>query len=140
MGQSQPLRIENPRLGSFGTSKTINGRLWFVNNRPLEERILGYLAKYREKHEVTLYAFVLQGNHSHVTAQFPKCNRAAFYRDLNARTAEAVRKEVPEFLGGPLFKRRYCEQALPTELDLEHYFFYCALQPVKSALCPRISA
>ena len=132
--QSQPLRIENPRVGSFGTARTINSVLWFVNNRPLEERILGYLARYQEKHQVPLYAFVFQGNHYHVNALFPNSNRAAFYRDFNARSAEAVRALVPEFPGGPLFERRYSEQALPRQEDIEESFFYCALQPVHAGL------
>lgn len=139
MSQSQPLRIEDPELGSFGTARTINSRLWFVNNPGLEERILGFLAKYREKHQITLYSFVMQGNHFHCTAKFPNCNRAAFYRDLNARTAEAVRYFVPSFPGGPLFERRYSEQALPGPEDIEEQFFYSALQPVYSGLVQKAS-
>ena len=140
MKQSQPLRVETPLYASFGTARTINSALWFVNNIALEERILGYLAKYADKYSVTLYAFVFSGSHFHPLLHFPHGQRAFFYRDLNARCAEAVRCLVPNFPGGPLFERRYSEQAVPRNTnDLEEYFFYCALQPVTSGLVERIS-
>lgn len=138
MSQSQPLRIENSDLWSFGTAKTQNAKLWFVNNNDLEEQALAYLAKYQEKYKVELYAKVFQGNHFHLISRFPNCNRAQFYRDYNARLAEGVRRYVDTFEGGSLFQRRYSEQALPAAEDLEDYFFYCALQPVLAGLCERI--
>lgn len=134
MSQSQPLRIESSKFYSFATSRAINSRLWFVNNSRLERSILGNLAKYSGKHEVELYGFNIQGNHYHVLSRFPQANRAAFYRDFNARTAECVRRFVPSFEGGPLFERRYSEQALPTDSDLEDRFFYTALQVVYAGL------
>ena len=94
MPQSQPLRIENPHFGSFGTCRTIQSRLWFINNPRLEDRCLGYLAKYRQKYGAKLYGFVFSGSHFHALMQFPDSNRASFYRDLNARAAEAVRRHV----------------------------------------------
>ncbi len=139
MSQSQPLRIEHPDFGSFATVRTVNSQLLFVNNPDLEDRVLGRLAQYQEKYEVELYAFVIMGNHYHPLTKFPKCNRAHFFRDLNARTAEAVRKLVPEFKGGPLVERRYSEQALPLDEDIENQFFYSALQPVSSGLAEKIS-
>lgn len=134
MKQSQPLRIENPEMTSLITSRTTNSALWFVNNARLEEQILANLARYQDKYEVELYSFVLQGNHYHATARFPGCNRASFCRDFNARLAESVRSLVTAFRGGPLFGRRYSEQALPGPEDIEERFFYCALQPVLAGL------
>ena len=110
-----------------------------MNNDKLYQRILGYLAKYQEKYNVIIYAFVFMGNHFHLTAQFPDKNRAKFYRDFNARCAEAVRALVPEFPGGKLFYRRYAEQALILNEDIENQFFYCALQHVSAGLVERIS-
>lgn len=139
MSQSQPLRIEHPEFGSFTTSRTINSALWFINNWPLEERILGYLAKYQEKYQVPLYAFVFHGSHFHTVTKFPQCNRARFFRDLNARAAEAVRALAFNFPGGPVFERRYSEQALPSNEDIETQFFYCALQPIEAGLVENLS-
>ena len=133
--QSQPLRIECADYWSLVTSRTVNSRLWFVGNPKLEKHCLSYLARYREKHEAELYAFCLMGNHHHEVALFPNLNRSQFYRDLNARIAEGVRFFVDEFEGGAVFERRYSEQALPLREDVEDYFFYCALQAVKSGLC-----
>ncbi len=136
---SQPLRYEDSETICLCTTKTINSLLWFVNNKKLENRILGYLAKYQNKYGVILYAFNIQGNHIHLVAQFPNNNRAAFFKDFNARVAEAVRYCVPEFEGGPLWGRRYTSQALPLPIDVEDYFFYCALQPVSAGLTQKIS-
>jgi hypothetical protein len=132
--QSQPLRIEHPQRASFITSRCVNSRLWFVNNPTLEQHMLGYLAKYREKYNSKLYAFVFQGNHYHNVSRFPGCNRAAFQRDFNARFAEAVRRHVANFPGGPLFHRRYSAEALPNPEDIEEQFFYAALQPIRAGL------
>jgi REP element-mobilizing transposase RayT len=136
---SQPLRWECPDLIQLITCRTINSALWFLNNKPLEDRILAYLAKYVEKHQVELYGFVFLGNHYHMLARFPKGNRAVFFKNFNARVAESVRFNVPEFRGGPLFDRRYTPQPLPTDYDVLHYFKYCALQPVSAGLTERIS-
>lgn len=139
MSQSQPLRIESPQYSSFCTSRTVNSALWFVNNPELEERILGYLAKYQEKYQVKLNAFTIQGSHYHSMNYFSHCNRAAFYRDFNARIAEAVKALVKNFPGGHLFERRYSEQAVPNPEDIEDRFFYCALQAVSAGLCEYIT-
>ena len=139
MSQSQPLRIESPDYACFTTSRCINSALWFVNNNALQQRILGCTAKYQEKYGVRLYALSFEGSHIHHTAHFNEGTRAPFYRDLNARTAEAVRYLCPQFLGGPLFERRYAEQAVPTNEDILDQFFYTVLQPVQDGLCERIS-
>ena len=136
---SQPLRREDDKEVSLMTSKTLHSRIWLANNEQLEEQILGYLAKYVEKHEVKLYASVFQGNHLHIEASFPLKNRARFAQDFNARTSESVKIMVHEFPGGPLYARRYCSQAVLRNADIEDKFFYCALQAVNSGLCENIS-
>lgn len=136
--QSNPLRIESSELFSFITSRTINSCLWFLRNTSLETHVLSYLAKYQEEHTVDSYAYVMMGNHAHGMFRFPEMNRSYFCRDLNARFAEGVRRHVASFPGGPVFARRYAEQALARDEDVEEYFFYCALQPVLSGLCERI--
>ena len=133
--QSQPLRIESGDFASFITSRTVNSRLWFVNNQRIERLCLTNLARYGEKYGAELYAFVLMGNHHHQVARFPNRNRSSFYRDFNARLAEGVRNFVEEFEGGPLFERRFSEQALPLADDIEEQFFYSALQGVAEGLC-----
>lgn len=134
MSPISPIRVEDPTLKWLNTSRTVNSALWFVNNKPLEEHNLGYLGKYAESHEIELYAFAWQGNHHHCVARFPNCNRAAFYRDFNARCAESLRYHVPEYQGGPVFAREYSTEALPSDADVEKYFFYCALNAVSSGL------
>jgi len=136
---SQPLRIEDIDVASFGTSRAIRSRLWFINNKALEQHILGYLAKYKEKYRVKAFAFAFFGSHYHLLSQFTQRNRASFYRDFNARIAEAVRRFVPNYIGGPLFERRYSEQAIPCAEDVVNKFFYCALQAVNSGLVKNIS-
>ena len=136
---SQPIRVEQPEMACLCTARFINSAIWIVNNAKLEERILGYLAKYVEKHGVILHAFVLMGNHYHMVARFPLANRSAFFKDFNARLAESVRELVPEFIGGPLLERRFTPQVLPLDSDVENYLLYCALQPVHHGLTERFS-
>ena len=136
---SQPLRVECREFAQLCTSRTIASQLWFIYNKALEQRILAYLAKYQEKYSVIIYAFCILGNHYHLLAKFPFGGRSLFFRDLNARIAEAVRDFVAEHPGGPLFERRFTPQVLPLEQDIEKYFQYCALQAVSSGLTQTIS-
>lgn len=136
---SQPIRVECTDKLQLITCRTINSALWFVNNKLLENMMLAYLAKYAQKYGVLLYAFVLVGNHYHMIARFPHGKRSAFFRDFNARVAQLVKYCVPNYLGGPLFERRFTPQVLALEEDAENYFFYCALQAVSSGLCEKVS-
>lgn len=136
---SQPIRVECTDKVQLITCRTINSALWFVNNKKLENMLLAYLAKYAEKYGVLLYAFSVVGNHYHMVAKFPLGHRSEFFRDFNARVAQAVRYCVPNYLGGPLFERRFTPQILILDEDVENYFFYCALQAVSSGLCKNTS-
>jgi hypothetical protein len=136
---SQPIRVECTEHVQLITCRTINSALWFVNNPALEKRIYAYLAKYARKYNAVVYGFVLLGNHYHILISFPFGGRSWFFRDFNARVAEAVKHYVAEFAGGPLFERRFSPQVLPLKEDVFKYFFYCALQCVSSGLCPKIS-
>ena len=118
MSKRTPIRVEDPTLNWLNTSRKVNSRLWFANNRELEDHNLGYLGKYAEKHELVLYAFAWQGNHHHSVARFPESNRAAFFQDFNARCAEGLRYYVPEYEGGLVFAREYSAEALPDDASV----------------------
>jgi REP element-mobilizing transposase RayT len=132
------LRVEDPDGIYFLTIRTANSRLWFVNNKKFEERILTFLARYQEMHEVTLYGFIIMGNHYHLIARFPKANRASFMKDFNARFSLALQLSSDRFEGGRLWARRYKPLCLPNDKDVENWFFYCVLNPVYSGLVERI--
>ncbi len=136
---SQHLRVEDSEIIWHCTSRCIRSELWFVNNPELEERIRAFLAKYVEKYKAELFAYYLLGNHYHLEIRFPLSNKSAFFKDFNARIAEAVRRLVPGFEGGPLFERRYTPQILADEETVENKFFYTWLQPVTTELCARVS-
>lgn len=130
----QELRVETGKVLQFVTSKTLKALLWFVNNHELHEAILGALSKYAQVYGVTLYAFVLQGNHYHLIGSFPNSNRSSFMRDFNSRITFLTKKYVRLFKGGRLWTWRYSEQDLPRNEDAQKYFCYCALQPVSAGL------
>ncbi len=132
-------RIETSKYGSFLTSRSRNSELWFVNNKPLEDAILGYTAKYTKRYDVKLYALAIEGNHTQAPAHFPKCNRAKFMRDLNSSIARAVPRHTTEYPGGKFWGRRYSSEVLPGDTDVEDRFFYTVLQPVNDGLVERIS-
>ena len=132
-------RIETTEHADFITSRTRDSRLWFVNNEALEQRILGLTAKYTTRRTFTLYGFAIEGNHLHFVAQNNKENRGDFLRDLKSTIARAVPKLTPSYLGGDVWARRYSNEFLADHSDVEDYFFYTVLQPVKDGLVEKIS-
>ena len=131
-------RIEAPDLANLITTRTRNSELWFVNNTALEETILGYTAKYAERYGVKLYALAIEGNHIQGPALFPEGNRSSFMRDLNSSVARAVPRKT-NHPGGRFWGRRYSNEFLPRDEDVEKYFFYTVLQAVQDGLVERIS-
>ena len=123
-------RIECKDVASFQTTRSINSRLWLVNNDDLEEAILGYAARYATRYEVKIYALTIEGNHIQKVAIFPKANRAHFMRDFNSAVARAVARFQDNYPGGPLWARRYSAEYLVASPDIEDRFFYTVLQPV----------
>ena len=132
-------RIESKERGSFVTTRSRASRLWFVNNKELEQAILGYAAKYSEKYGVKLYALAIEGNHIQAPALFPNQNRSSFMRDFNSTVAKAVIRHTPEYEGGKFWARRYSQEFLPAPSDIEEYFFYTVLQPVQDGLVEKLS-
>ena len=132
-------RIESKELSSFLTTRSRNSELWFINNRELEDAILGYTAKFAERYGVKLYALAIEGNHNQAPALFPRGNRADFMRDWNSAIARAVPRYTPQYTGGRLWARRYSSEFLPGNADVEEYFFYTVLQPVQDGLVEKIS-
>ena len=132
-------RIESSEYADFLTTRTRNSELWFVNNRPLEEAILGYAAKCQARYNVTLYALAIEGNHLQGPVQFHHENRKDFMRDLKSSIAKAVPRFCSSFQGGTLWGRRYSSEFLPDKDDVENWFFYTVLQPVQDGLVEKIS-
>lgn len=118
----------------FCTIRIAGSRLWFVNNKPLQRKIVSYLARYVEMYGVEVYAFVIEGNHYHLLARFPNLNRAAFMRSFNSMVARLVESMVPGYRHGRLWARRYSAEAVPTDVDVLDRFFYCALNSVNAGL------
>jgi len=132
-------RIEDPEKASFLTTRSRNSELWFINNVKLEHAILGFLAKYADRYGAKLYAFAIEGNHDQGVKKFPNMNRADFMRDLNSSIARAVPRYVEEYPGGRFWGRRYSQEFVPGNEDIEARFFYTVLQPVQDGLVPKIS-
>jgi len=132
-------RIECKDIASFQTSRSRCSELWFVNNQELEEKILGYAAKYSNCYGVKLYAFAIEGNHIQFPALFPNANRAHFMRDLNSVVARIVPRHQKAHPGGKFWARRYSAEYLPDPQDVEKSFFYTVLQPVQDGLVDDIA-
>lgn len=134
-----PLKFEDSDTTFLITTRTMNSRMWFLNNTRLQQKILAYLARCQETYGAILYAFVLMANHYHLIARFPRCNKAAFMRDFNSLVAKLVASEVANFPGGRLWARRYSDQVLPRDFDITHWFLYVVLNPLTSKVCTRMS-
>lgn len=132
-------RIESSEFASFLTTRSRNSELWFINNLKLEHAILGYLALNIKRHAVKLYGIALEGSHIQGPAHFPHENRGAFMRDFNSAVARAVIRHAPTYPGGTFWQKRYSAEFLPSNEDIEEYFFYTALQPIKDGLVEKLS-
>jgi REP element-mobilizing transposase RayT len=131
-------RIEHPKLATLCTIRSRNAQLWFVNNHALEQSILGYLARYVTRYQTTIYAFGIEGNHVHTLAHYALGTQSRFHRDLNSSIARAIPRFVKEYDGGRFWARRYSSEFVPDYSDIEEYFFYIVLQPVKDGLVDSI--
>ena len=133
------LSYEDSKKIFFLTSRTMNSKLWFIKNRKLEERLLAFLARYKERYQIDLFAFQMMGNHYHLLARFPKMNKAKFTRDFNAIFAKLTATHVKEFGGGKLWARPVRSQSVGNESDVMDRFFYAALNPIGAGLCKKLS-
>ena len=132
-------RIESREHFSFITSRCRNSELWFANNKKLETKILTATAKYSNRYNISLYAFCIEGNHIHQLIHTPDCNRSKYLRDQNSTIARAVPYYVPNYNGGKLWGRRFSSDLVyDNGQDLENWFFYTVLQPVKDGLVDNI--
>lgn len=136
---AEQLKYSDPNEICFITTRTAQSRLWFANNPRFCEEILGYLAKYQELFKVEIFHFIIMGNHYHLIARFPKGNRHLFMKLFNRIFSNAAKRHVKSFEGGSIWARRYRPQALVTNEDTKHWFFYSALNPVLSGLVKKIS-
>lgn len=138
---SQPLRIDYPKgMSSFVTRRFRNSQLAYANNTNLEARVLGSLGKYKEKYGAKIYAFTAFGSHDHPMMNFQPKTKSHFFRDFGARTAEAVKKYVPNFGTGSVFERRPSEQAITDDKDSQlERLMYAIMQPILAGLCKNLS-
>lgn len=132
------LSYEQPDLCFFATIRTVDSRLWFVNQPGLQLHILAVLALLQERYGVIIFAFIIMGNHYHLIALFPNGNKAAFFRDFNGMISKLTKSKVKLF-EGRLWARRVRVQALPEAGDILEKFFYSALNPVAAGLVQKIS-
>ena len=131
-------RIEADNLVNFTTIRTQQSRLWFSNNAKLEESLLGNLAKCIDRYKAKIYAFSLEGNHKHELMSFIDGSRAAFFRDFNADVARGIHRHCKGFPEGTCWARRYSNEFVPRDEDIENQFWYLALQQVKDGLVASI--
>ncbi|MBP9838709.1 MAG: transposase [Proteobacteria bacterium] len=128
------LSIESEEYLWFITTRTLNQKLWFINNSKLEYCILAFLAKYSTLYKVELYAFCLMGNHYHLLARFPNKNRASFLRAFNSIIAKLVATHQKSYPGGKLWGRRAKVQAVPLTQCAVNTLLYSALNPTSTRL------
>ena len=141
MKMSQPLRIDYPEgHSSFVTRRFRNSQLLYVNNSNIEHRVLGSLGKYLAKYDAKIFAFTIFGSHDHPMLQFKPKTKSAFFRDLGARTAEAIKKHIPEFGTGSVFEKRPSEQAVTDDKESHlDRLMYTILQPIQAGFCKNLS-
>lgn len=131
-------RIEADNLVNFSTIRTEQSRMWLANNTTLEDAILGALAKCLTRYKAKIYALSLEGNHKHELMQFSEGQRADFFRDFNSDVARAIHRHCKGFPEGSCWARRYSNEFVPRNEDIENQFWYLVLQQVKDGLVASI--
>jgi hypothetical protein len=115
-------------------------QLCYANNRNLEKRVLGALGKYLKKYQANIYAYTMFGSHDHPMIEFAPRTKSAFLRDFGARTAEAVKKFVPDFGTGSVMESRAREQAVTNDSESHlDRLMYTVMQPILAGLCKNLS-
>ncbi|HMO16941.1 MAG TPA: hypothetical protein PJ989_02495 [Oligoflexia bacterium] len=127
-------------MSSFITRRFRNSQLCYANNKKLQKRVLGSLGKYLHKYGAEIYAYTMFGSHDHPMIEFAPKTKSSFFKDFGARTAEAVKKNVPSFGTGPVMESRPREQAI-TEDSESHLdrLMYTVMQPILAGLCKNLS-
>ena len=131
-------RIEHPSFAQLCTTRTRNSELWFVNNKALHKDILGYFAKNIQVCKAKTYGIAIEGSHIHHLTEFPEMNNSAFHRVFNRCVNLAVKRHT-DFTGGSLWGRRFSNEFVPEDADIEERFFYVVLQPVQDGLVTDIT-
>jgi REP element-mobilizing transposase RayT len=133
-------RIESKDYASFTTTRTKHSELWFVNNKPFEEKILAFTAKYAEMYNVLIYAIAIEGSHVHQLASYPDENCSDFQRALNSIIAKIAPHYCVNYHNYKFWERRYSKELIPLHPDdIIDKFIYTVLQPVQDGLVERIS-
>lgn len=121
-----------------------NGHYYFLTNRCLLGQFLmlpddecrriikGCLARAAEAHDVELVCFVFLSNHFHLIARFPKLNMSEFMEQLQGQIAERLNKLRGR--SGPVFPKRFDDQALLDEQVLRDKIAYLLNNPVQDRL------
>lgn len=118
----RPLRNRDPSLNRLITIRTVESRLWIPANGRTRRIIGGIIARYQEAFDIIIYAYAILGNHYHMLIQAPKQNTDEFCENVNREIARRInwihgRK-------GPLWSRRYTDQAVASDDDLLEAFLY----------------
>jgi REP element-mobilizing transposase RayT len=133
-------RIETKDYAAFTTTRTKHSELWFINNKPFEEKILAFIAKYSEEYHVKLYALAIEGSHIHHFGDYPEENCSAFHQALNSMIARIAPQYCVKYHNYKFWERRYSKELIPHHHDdLIAKFLYTVLQPVQDGLIERIS-
>ena len=128
----RPIRNTDPKLIRLVTIRTSEARLFLTPDEELNQIVGGVLAKYREKFEIELFAYVVLGNHIHLLLRAPKGNAWLFGQNVFREVAKRVNWKLGR--SGFFWGRRYDEQITVEDSDALAALLYVATNPVKHGL------
>ncbi len=118
----RPLRNRDPEANRLITIRTVESRLWIPANSRTRRIIGGIIARYQEAFDIVIYAYAILGNHYHMLIRAPKQNTDEFCENVNREIAR--RLNWINGRKGPLWARRYTDQAVASSDDLLEAFLY----------------
>ncbi|NLX95055.1 MAG: transposase [Rhodopirellula sp.] len=133
----RPPRIDFPDAVYHVTSRG-NGRADIFRSDEDRRRFLAQLAHHLYHCAVDLYAFVLMDNHFHGLVRTPRANLSRFMQRL--LSSYALYARYKHHRPGHLFQGRFKAKLVEDEVYLLAVTRYIHLNPVKIAVCRRLSA
>jgi len=126
------VRNKDPMIVRLITIRTVESRLWIPANSKTKRLIGGILGRYQEIFDIEIFAYAVLGNHYHLLIRAPKQNTDEFCENVNREMARRLNWQHKR--QGPLWSRRYTDQAVASNEDVMEAFLYVVSNPMHHGL------
>jgi REP element-mobilizing transposase RayT len=126
------VRNKDPKIVRLITIRTVESRIWIPANAKTKRLIGGILGRYQEIYGIEIFAYAILGNHYHLLLRAPKENTDEFCENVNREISRRLNWQHKR--QGPLWARRYTDQAVASNEDVMEAFLYVVSNPMHHGL------